>query len=255
MRAFTLLVALASCVAVTACGGSSSSGTGTIDAPGADGAGSDGSSTPAMLTLSGTAKEISTAGQTAIAGVTLTAYNAADDTVLGTATSAADGTFSITVTAGSAGITGYLKATTPGTGQNAYKDSYLYPPATLTTNYAGVPVYVLKASTYDLVNGIFVLNNNQSATNGWIALLVQDAAAAAVAGATVTSTPTGQINYNGANAQPSTSATVTAADGIAYDTNVAAGNVLVKATKTGATFTMHSIKVRPDVVTLTLITP
>src|SRR5215468_3935355 len=123
MRAFTLLVAL--CLAVTACGGSSSSTSGSIDAPGgtaSDAPGADGAgTTPGMLTLSGTAKEISASGQTAIANVVLTAYNAADDSVLGTATSAADGTFSITVNAGGQGINGYLKATTPGTGQNAYK--------------------------------------------------------------------------------------------------------------------------------------
>jgi hypothetical protein len=249
MRAFTLLVTV--CLAVIACGGSSSSGSsGSIDAAGAGGPGT----TPGMLTLSGTAKEISSAGQKAIPGVMLTAYNATDDSVLGTATSAADGTFSITVTAGGAGINGYLKATTPGTGQNAYKDSYLYPPITLTTNYSGVPVYVLKVSTYDLVNGIFVLNNNQSAQNGWIALLLQDATGAAVAGVTVTSTPMGQVNYN-IGELPSTSATATATDGIAYDTNITAGNVTVRAAKAGTTFLEHTIKVRPDVVTLTLITP
>ena len=210
--------------------------------------------TPGMLTLSGTAKEISASGQTPLSGVMLTAYSADDDSVLGTTTSAADGTFSITVNASGTGITGYLKATTPGTGQNAYKDSYLYPPATLTANYSGVPVYVLKVSTYNLVNSNLLLNNHQSAQNGWIALLIEDAAGAPVAGATAASTPMGQINYNASNL-PSTTATATAADGIVYDTNITAGTVLVKAMKTGTTFAMHSIKVRPDVVTLTLITP
>lgn len=253
MRAFIILVALESSLVVTACGGSSSGSPPATDAAsGTDGAASDGGSAPGTLTLSGTAKEISTSGQVALAGVMLTAYNAADDSVLGTATSAADGTFSISVTATT--IDGYLKATTPGTGANAYKDSYLYPPATLTANYSGVPVFVLKVSTYDLVNGNLLLANNQSAQNGWVALLVEDAAAAPIAGATVTSTPAGQINYN-ASGLPSKSATSTAADGIAYDTNIAPGSVLVKAAKTGTTFTAHSIKVRPDVVTLTLITP
>lgn len=247
MRAFPLLVAL--CLAVAGCGGSSSSSSGAIDAAG-DGAGS----TPVMLTLSGIAREISATGQTAIAGVVLTAYNAADDGVLGTATSAADGTFSISVNATGAGINGYLKATTPGTGPNAYKDTYLDPPATLTANYSGVPVYVLKVNTYNLVNSSFLLDNNQSAQNGWLAVLVQDAAMAPVAGATITSTPMGQVNYN-ANGLPSLSATATAADGIAYDTNIAPGTVTVKASKAGISFAMHSIKVRPDVVTLTLVTP
>lgn len=258
MRAFTLLVTV--CLAVIACGASTSSPSGSIDAaggmasdaPGVDGAGT----TPGMLTLSGTAKEISASGQTAIAGVMLTAYNAADDSVLGTATSAADGTFSITVSAGSTGINGYLKATTPGTGQNAYKDSYLYPPTTLTANYSGVPVYVLKVVTYNVVNSSLFLNDNQSALNGWIALLIEDATGAVVAGATVTSSPMGQVNYNSNSSNlPSATATATATDGIAYDTNITTGNVTVKAAKTGTSFAMHTIKVRPDVVTLTLITP
>ena len=247
MRAHFLLVVLESCFAITACGASSSSGTsGTpaVDAASADGAASDAPSNSGTLTLSGTAKEISSAGQTAIAGVMLTAYNAADDSVLGTAMSAADGTFSITVTSNGAGIDGYLKATTPGIGMNAYKDSYLYPPATLTASYTGVPVYVLKVTTYNLVNAV-LLGNNQSAQNGWIALLIEDAVAAPVAGAVVTSTPGGQVNYNASNL-PSSTAKSTANDGIAYDTNIAPGKVLVKATKTGATFTAHSINVRPE---------
>lgn len=75
-----------------------------------------------------------------------------------------------------------------------------------------------------------------------------------MAGATVTSTPMGQVNYNASNL-PSATATATATDGIAYDTNITAGTVTVKAAKTGTSFAMHTIKVRPDVVTLTLITP
>src|SRR5262249_48403799 len=151
MRVSTFLVAFASCLAVAACGSTSKSNT-DIDASGTDDASTDGSTTtPGMLTLSGIAKEISAGGQTALGGVMLTAYNAADDSVLGMATSAADGTFSITVKT-SAGIDGYLKAVTPGTGMNAYKDSYLYPPARLTMNFSGVPVFVLKVSTYDLAN-------------------------------------------------------------------------------------------------------
>jgi len=249
MRFLSIVVAVASCLAA-ACGSTSKSNT-AVDASGSDDASTDGSTTTGMLTLSGTAKEISAGGQTALGGVMLTAYNAADDSVLGMTTSAADGTFSITVKA-TGGIDGYLKAVTPGTGMNAYKDSYLYPPATLTTNFSGVPVFVLKVSTYDLANRL--LGNGQTAQNGWIALIVQDAAMMPVAGAKVTSTPMGQVNYN-TNNLPSQSAVSTAADGIAYDTNITAGTVSVKATKAGSTFATHSIKVRPDVVTLTLITP
>jgi len=173
--------------------------------------------------------------------------------VLGTATSASDGTFSVTVTSNGTALDGYLKATTPGTGADAYKDSYLYPPGALTADYTGVPVFVLKNSTYDLVNGALLLGNHQSAQNGWLAVLVVDGTAAPLAGAVVTSTPAGQVNYN-ASGLPSKMATATAADGIAYDTNLAPGQVMVSATKTGAALASHSVKVRPDVVTLTIVT-
>jgi hypothetical protein len=257
MRAPAFFVVVATCLALTACGGSSSSvppdssgSPGSVDAAGGDDAAIDGPPTSGALTLSGTAKEISAAGQTPIGGVMLTAYQASDDSVLGTATSAADGTFSISVTA--TAVDGYLKASTPGTGPNAYKDSYLYPPSTLTANYTNVPVFVLKASNYDLVNSLLLMNN-QTATNGWIALLVEDATTAPVAGAVVTSTPLGQVSYN-ANGLPSTTPKSTDVDGIAYDTNIATGQVTVNASKAGSTFKSHAIKVRPDVVTLTIVT-
>ena len=243
MRVLPIFVVLGTCL-VTACGGSSSGS-------GADAA----TDTPPTggVKLSGTVKEIAALATTPHAGVTLTAYNAADDSVLGTATSAADGTFTLNAATGGAAIQGYLKATTPGgTGNSAYKDSYLYPPTALSADYAGIPVYILTVGTYGLANT--VLGITQDPANGWLALVIEDAAAAPVAGAVVTSTPAGQIAYN-VSGRPSMSGIATEADGIAYDTNVPPGQVTVSATKTGTTFASHAIKVRPDVVTLTLVTP
>jgi len=236
MRDLVLVLALAAC--------GSSSGT----PAGGDGAlAIDAPAVPAMLVLSGTTSEISASGQTPTAGVVITAYNAADDSVLGTATSAgATATFSISVATHGQPIDGYLKAVTPG----AFKQTFLYPPFSLTKDYANVPVFVMKSSTYDLING--VLGNNQKTTQGWIALLALDAAQTAVAGATASSTPSGQIAYNSGGV-PSTSATSTAADGIAYDTAVATGQVTVAAAKAGTTFHAHAIQVRADVVTLTIV--
>jgi hypothetical protein len=246
-----VLASLSLSIAVVACGSDSGS---TVDgAPGGSGSGSgSGSGGTMTLTLSGTAQDITTQGRSPLANVMITAYKASDDSVLGMATSAADGTFSISVTTTTA-IDGYLKATY---GTSGYQTTYLYPPHPLTADYANVPVFMISTSTWGLANTLLGNGQNASSHKGWIALIVQDAAAAAVPGAVVTSTPMGQVNYNstGANPLPSTSATSTGSDGIAYDTNIAPGTVTVSATKTGATFLSHDIKVRQDVVTLTLIT-
>jgi hypothetical protein len=235
--------------AIPACGDDAGNGADAAVGDGTASGGDGGADAPAgsrTITLSGIAKEISTSGTTPLAGVMLTAYAAADDSVLGMATSAADGTFAISVTTDAA-IDGYLKATFATT----YKETYLYPPHVIDADYANVPVYVLSKNTYGVVNAL--LQNNQQVTNGWIGLVIEDAAQATVTGATVTSTPAGTVNYNGNSGLPSKTATSTAADGIAYDTNIAAGTVTVAAAKSGATFLSHAIHVRPDVVTLTLV--
>lgn len=233
---------------LAACGSSAGHGATTDARTGGDGAlAIDAPAVPAMLTLSGATTEISTQGQTPTPGVVITAYNTADDSVLGTATSAGTGaTFAITVATHGQPIDGYLKAVAPG----AFKQTFLYPPFSLTKDYTNVPIYVMKTSTYDLVNG--VLANNQTKTQGWLALIALDTAAAPVAGVEVSSTPAGQIAYN-SGGLPSASATSTDTDGIAYDTAIAPGTVTVSAAKAGTTFHAHAIRVRPDVVTLTIV--
>ncbi|MEO6776934.1 MAG: hypothetical protein ABI467_28615 [Kofleriaceae bacterium] len=246
MRTLSMMVLALS---LAACGSNSSNSTDAAPGSGSgqpDGGGS-GSSGSMTLTLSGTAQEISTSGKSPLPGVMITAYNASDDSALGMATSAADGTFAISVTTPTA-IDGYLKAT-----YGMYKVTYLYPPHPLSADYANVPVYMLSANTYAAANALLG-NTGQPTTNGWIAMLVQDATGAAVSGAAISSTPQGKLGYNSPTL-PSGSALSTAADGIGYDVDVATGTVTVSATKTGATFMSHAIKVRADAVTLTLVTP
>src|SRR2546427_413630 len=73
-------------------------------------------------------------------------------------------------------------------------------------------------------------------------------------GATVTSMPTGTVRYNAGGA-PSSSATATAADGVAYIANVAPGNVTVQATASGQTLRQHTVNARANAITLTEIQP
>jgi uncharacterized protein YegP (UPF0339 family) len=62
------------------------------------------------------------------------------------------------------------------------------------------------------------------------------------------------VKYNAAGA-PSAAATSTAADGVAYVFNVAAGNVTVMATANGHTLRQHVVNARANVITLTEIQP
>jgi len=242
-----ILASLSASAWLVACGSDNKSTTDGNPGGGSGSGSGSGSGGNGTLTLSGIAKEITATGTTPLPGVALTAYNASDDSMLGSATSGSDGTFSISVHASS--VDGYLKAT-----YGTYKTTYLYPPHPLTADYTGVPVFMLSSNTYAAANALLG-NTGQGSGNGWIAMLVEDANATPVAGAAVTSTPMGTVGYNGgANNLPTTNASGTGSDGIAYDVNVTAGSVTVSATKTGATFQSHSIKVRPDAVTLTLVT-
>ncbi len=204
------------------------------------------------ITISGVASEITATGRTPQEGVVVNVYKVSDDSMIGTATSAADGTYSITAQSNGAAIDGYLKATKAG-----LKDTYLYPPGPLSTDFSGATTLMLKANTQGLANQLAGAAAPDP-LKGWIGVLVVDgptAGAMAVMGATITATPTGEIHYNGSAGVPQAQAMSTAADGIGYAMNVPAGQIMVGATKTGLTFKAHAINARADKITLTLVAP
>lgn len=219
---------------LAACGGSD---TKAVDAPPA---------VAAMLTLSGTASSIGIGGRTPEPGVVINAYKVSDDSMIGTATTDTSGNFTLTVSTGGVAVDGYLKGT-----KATFKDTYLYPPAPLTANFSGATVLLLTPSTWNQATQI--AGATQTAGNGWIGVLVVDTTMTAVAGATISSTPAGMVHYNSSSGLPQAQATMTAADGIGYVMNVAAGQVSMSAAKTGATFKTHSINARADQVTLTIV--
>ena len=73
-------------------------------------------------------------------------------------------------------------------------------------------------------------------------------------GATVTSSPAGDVHYNDASG-PSAAASSTAADGIAYIFNVPTGDVTLSGAAGGVTLRSHHFVSRTNVFTTTLITP
>ncbi len=205
--------------------------------------------TNTMITISGIASTISTSGKTPTAGILIVAKKVSDDSTIAMNTSGSDGSFSISAPTNGAAVDAYLVATKTGD-----LDTYLYPPAPLTMDYANIPIYVMTSSTQSLANQIGGADP-QAATNGWIGAVIQDSTMTAVAGATLTANPTGQIHYNSSSGLPQAQATSTAADGTGYVMNVPAGQVTIGATKTGMTFHSHSINARAGKVTLTLVTP
>jgi hypothetical protein len=203
----------------------------------------------AMITISGTATARDASGSTPLAGVTIGAYSNTDEnTPVTTATTDAQGNFTLTVMTGGTALDGYLKATIA-----SYMDTYLYPPTALGGDFSGATVVMLKPDTFDLLANT-LCGANQMTTNGAIAAEVEDGSGAFVAGATVSSNPAAnKYCYNASNF-PSKNATATDTDGLGYMFNVT-GTATVSASKSGLTFQSHPLKARAGALTTTLITP
>lgn len=236
---------LAFALAVAACGGSSSSnpdgstgGSNTADAP----------SAPAMVTFSGT---VSSKGLQSmpLSGVMLGAYGEGASTPVATATSDAQGNFTMTIPTGGTALQGYVKATFSG-----YLVTYLYPPTAVAADTTGVTVYMVDQSTLDTLSNS-LCHDQQLATKGVIGAEVMDASMATVAGAVVSSQPMAMSDCYNSGGFPSSSMHMTDKDGIGYLINVPAGPATVSATKSGSTFTSHQLNARAGALTLTIIQP
>ena len=195
------------------------------------------------MTISGNTVEQGQSGSSPLAGVAVAAYDSSNDsTPLATATSDAQGHYTLTVNA--AMLDGYLKVTKSG-----YVDTYLYPPAPLDAS-ATVDASLLSSSTF----GLLALYAGADSSQGTIITIVQDAAGHPVAGAKVSSTPAaGIIRYSDGTGAPS-GTTSTSADGTAFFFNLAPGDVTITATKSGASFQSHVVGARANALVTTEIT-
>ncbi|NVB84838.1 MAG: hypothetical protein HOV81_41090, partial [Kofleriaceae bacterium] len=204
------------------------------------------------VTVSGRASEQSVSGSMPLTGVVITAYRNADDaTPLAMTTTNGNGDYTITIQTMGESIDGYLKATRTG-----YVDTYLYPPYALTMDFSNASIIMVKPGTFDALSTL--AQGNQQAGNGLVALVVTDGTAP-ISGAVVTSTPTATpVRYNqqsGTVSFPSSTATSTYTDGIAYLFNAPPGLLTVSATHPSMTLASHGLKVRADVLTTTVIVP
>jgi hypothetical protein len=238
---------LASILVFAACGGGGSPA-GGVDAPGTtrmDAA----VVVPTTLKLSGSTAEITASGRTPVAAA-VSLFSNTSTTPVATGNSAADGTFSLMITTNGTAVDGYLLAKKSGD-----LDTYLYPPAPLSADFNMATVLLLSSTNFGLAQTLS--GATQNAGEGFVGVLVADASGAAVAGATVTTSPPGMVRYNGSNGLPAKPAAAmsTSTDGVAYVFGLPAGPVSVGATMGGTTFHTHAVNARADVVTLTLVTP
>jgi hypothetical protein len=241
----TLALALFVTACVTGCGGSGSNnnGGGTpdaqvfLDAPPV---------VPTTLTITGTAKENTQSGSVPFAGVSVSLFKTTDDTTaLATATSAADGTYTLTVQTDGHVIDGFLRGSKTG-----YIDNDSFPAGPFQGNTTGADVNLISTSNFSFLK---LLGGGHDG-KGLIIVEILDASSAPVAGATVSSNPAaGGYKYSDSNGTP-TATMSTAADGAAFVFDLPPGTVQVSASKTGATFKSHSIVVKADHFTTTVVT-
>ncbi len=202
-----------------------------------------------MIKISGTASGRSGTSSSPLSGVTISAFKNSDETTaIQTATSAADGTYSLEITTGGQPLDGFVKATITG-----FIDTYLYAPAPLAADFASASINMVDSSTYDLLANTLCAGS-QVTTNGVIALEVQDDSGNTIAGATATTTPAPTGVCYDLNGFPNKTATATATDGIAYIFNVT-GEATVSASLTGMTFMSHQVNARAGALTTTIVAP
>jgi hypothetical protein len=223
-------------------GGTTSDGKVFMDAP---------ANVPTMITFAGTAAERgSGSSSTPIAGLTVGVYKTSDEsTPVGTATTDAQGTYSITVTTNGAPFDGFVKGSKSG-----YVDSYDYSDGPLIGNVAA-DLNMITPSNFSLLSTF--AGGNQQSSKGLIVLAVLDSSMNPISGAKVSSNPaSGTYRYNGSSGIPDQNAMSTGADGAAFMFNVpSTQSVTVAATKTGMTFKAHAVKAHAGAFTLTFVRP
>jgi hypothetical protein len=201
---------------------------------------------PALVNVTGQVKA-NALNPNALAGVEIFAFRTSDTTTtLDRDTSSTPGFYSIAITTGGTPVDGYLRLRHSG-----QIDTYAYPSRPLA---ADLVTNVLMITTSEFGALASLVGVTPEAGKGLLGVIVKDCDGTPIAGGTVTTIPAGTVRYN-AGSTPSSSATSTSSDGVAYVFNVTAGNVTVRANGGGHTLRQHIVNARADAVTLTEIQP
>jgi hypothetical protein len=168
------------------------------------------------ITISGIVSAHNAGGGTPVAGASVSALKTLDDSLVGSATTASDGSFSILVGQATAV---YLDVTATG-----YVETYLDFAGGVFTYATGAPVDLYTPAAYTLLftdAGVTAM-----AGGGVIEVDTLTTDIGPAAGATITITPAaGTTSYDGSNGRPNPTATDTAADGRCYILNASSGSI------------------------------
>ena len=185
---------------------------------------------PATITVSGTVAEFGSSG---VAGARVDAFKSGTAGSIDSATTDAQGDFSLTVTTGGVPLDGYLKASKTG-----YVDTYAYPSAPLPAN-ATITLTVVTPSEFNLLAASKSVT--PTAGDGAIAIRPVDCTGAVVNGATVSTSPASTPYSDGS--------------GDFFEFNLTPGSVTVSGTYQSHTFHSHPVVAFADAVTITIIAP
>jgi hypothetical protein len=199
---------------------------------------------PATLQIGGLVAGVDT---TPIDAVAVEAFIGTSTAASATATSAANGTFTVTLATSGTPLDGFLRATKTG-----FIDSFFYPPTPVAANTSQAAILLATTQTFAALTALAQVTPDPTA--GTLVVDVLDCLGHPVSGAAITVLPAGTIRYL-QNMTPSTTATSTDATGLAAAFNVSAGAVMVGASVGGRTLRQHMLNVRADVVTITSVVP
>lgn len=233
---------------LAACGSSNSNPGGGADAPASIDAqvfNDAPPNVPAMITIAGTARDNGQNSSTPLAGVAIALKSRADDTTIASATSDAQGAYSMTVTTGGHVVDAYILATKSG-----YTDAAAFPAVPFAADDLMADSNLVTTGNFNLLT----LYTGQQSGNGIIVAEILDASSMPVAGAAVSCSPaSGSVLYSDSNGTPA-SGSSTNTDGTSFLVNVPPGSVSLSAMKSGATFKSHSVTAKANTFTSTVIT-
>ena len=163
----------------------------------------------------------------------------------------------MSLTTGGTPLDGYLVGHKDASNMT-FMDTYLYPPAPLAANTAQGRLLMLTSGSGGTFGTLQSLAGvTQASGKAFVGVVVADCNYQPIAGATIKDPPAGStVVYNSASGLPSSSATATASDGLAYIFNVTPGTVTVNATTSGSMdLRGHDLNARADVITTTAVQP
>jgi len=211
-----------------------------------------------MITIAGTALASDNNSSTPLAGATVKLLKTSDDSVLGMATTAADGKYSFTVQTNGQVVDAYILATASG-----YKNAAAFPAAPFQADTAKADSNMVTTGNYAALAGFVgqhacpdtcpdMASTCTDTCMGFAVVEVLDSNSMAVQGAVASSTPTATYHYFSGAFPTGTDATDSS--GTAFYSNMTPGMVTISATKTGVVLKSHAIKALKNTFTSTVIT-